>query len=134
MKIDEITENLEPVSGITRELVKEAESKLGLSLPEEYVSFVLRFNGAEGPIGANSYLATWPVESLVQFNKECEVEKSAPGLLIFGSDAAGMAYAFDTRANAFPIVESPFIGMSVNDALFCAQSFFEFLRFLYDRE
>jgi hypothetical protein len=54
-------------------------------------------NGGEGFIGEN-YLRAWPVEDLIQSNKDYRVDEAAPGLFLFGSSGGGEAFAFDTRS------------------------------------
>ena len=49
---------------------------------------------------------------MADFNREYEVEKYAPGILLFGSDGGGDGYGFDTRSADMPIVCVPFIGMA----------------------
>jgi cell wall assembly regulator SMI1 len=69
----------------------------------------------------------WRVEELRAFNNEYEVEKYAPGLLFFGSDGGGEGFAFDLRTPQLTIVQVPFIGMSLTDAIPVASNFQEFL-------
>jgi hypothetical protein len=45
-----------------------------------------------GFIGEN-YLMAWPVEDLIQFNKEYLVDEAAPELFLFGSSGGGEAFA-----------------------------------------
>jgi len=52
-------------------------------LPREYVEFLNVTNGAEGFIGEN-YVMLWRVQVLALMNQSYQVEKYAPGLLIFG--------------------------------------------------
>jgi hypothetical protein len=42
------------------------------------------------------------------------IREFAEGLVIFGSDSGGTAYAFDTRYEETTIVEVPFIGMDLS--------------------
>lgn len=102
---------------------------MGIQLPRDYVEFVLRGNGAEGPVPNRGYLALWPVEVLRSRNEEYAVAEFAPGLLLFGSDGADTAYAFDST-NSMKIVELPFIGMSREEMEFVANTFTEFLQLL----
>jgi hypothetical protein len=85
-------------------------ASLGVALPSDYLSFLRQHNGGEGFIGDN-YIIFWKAEELADFNREYEVEKYAPGILLFGSDGGGEGYGFDTQSAAMPIVRVPFIGM-----------------------
>jgi hypothetical protein len=115
----------------TSSLIREIESKLGLSFPDDYKNFMMEFNGAEGPIGSQSYLMLWRIEELEDLNKVAAVDEFAPGLLLFGSDGGGMSYAFDTRKTNTLIVEVPTEILSIDKVKQCGQTFQEFLEYLY---
>lgn len=83
---------------------------LGPSLPRSYLDFLQQHNGGEGFIGQN-YIILWKAEELVDFNREYEVDKYAPGILLFASTGGGEGYGFDTLSTSMPIVQIPFIGM-----------------------
>jgi hypothetical protein len=91
-------------------VVEELSSSLGVALPSDYLDFLRHHNGGEGFIGDN-YIVFWKAEDLADFNREYEVEKYAPGILLFGSDGGGEGYGFDAQSVAMPIVRVPFIGM-----------------------
>lgn len=91
-------------------VVEELTSRLGIALPADYLDFLRQHNGGEGFIGAN-YIVFWKAEELMDFNREYEVEKYAPGILLFGSDGGGEAYGFDVQSREMLIVRVPFIGM-----------------------
>src|SRR5579859_1697783 len=92
------------------------EAEARAHLPEDYVQFLQRCNGGEGFIG-KAYLILWPVEELVKMNKAYEVEEYASGVLIFGSNGGGEAFAFDMRSDTKPIVSLPFVGMDLKEIL-----------------
>jgi hypothetical protein len=83
---------------------------LKVELPHDYREFLRASNGGEGFVGQN-YIALWRAEELKTLNDGYDVGQFAPGLLLFGSDGGGEAYAFDTRANPWVVVQTPFIGM-----------------------
>ena len=117
----------------TKENLKDVEGNLNYILPEQYKMFMLISNGAEGIIGKHSYLVIWPIDQITELNKEYAVNEFTPGLMYFGSDGGGMAYAFDNRMKETPIVEFPFESVNIQDAKLCGNTFNEFLRNLYDR-
>ncbi|TGQ69870.1 MAG: SMI1/KNR4 family protein [Mesorhizobium sp.] len=90
-------------------------SNLGVTLPEDYIKFLKEHNGGEGFIG-DSYIIFFKAEELVDFNREYEVEKYAPGILLFASNGGGEAYGFDTHDVEMPIVRIPFIFMERQSA------------------
>jgi len=108
------------------ELIREFEDKAGFELPGDYKQFLRRADGGEGFVG-HAYLILWPVEQLQELNDAYQVEEYASGLLLFGSDGGGEAYAFDTRAAGKPIVSVPFVGMERQLARAMGADFREFL-------
>lgn len=99
----------------TEGAVVDLERETGFRLPLAYREFMLRSNGLEGFIGKRHYLVLWPVERIAELNAAYGVSEFAPGLLLIGSDGGDSAYAFDTRLESSPLVEVPFIGMSLNE-------------------
>jgi len=108
--------------------IAECETQLGLRLPSEYKQFHRLTDGAEG------FVRLWAVGELAQFNERYEVQRNAPGLLLFGSDGCGDAFGFDTRSSPWAIVQVPFVGMEWAVARPLGTSFYAFLRELHRRE
>ena len=127
----ELIAQLELGQGISSTSIQDVQSKLGLRLPGDYVNFILSFNGGEGFVG-NSYLVLWPIEEIIPMNEACQVQKFAPGLLLFGSDGGGEAYAFDTRSDSMSVVKVSFVGMSLAEAEVIARTFTDFLEYLHN--
>lgn len=112
------------------EAIRKFEKLSGLTLPVDYAVFIKESNGGEGFVGPNAYLILWPVEQLLELNKAYQVQECAPGLLFFGSDGGGEAFAFDTRMPEIPIVAVPFVGMDCSLARQISVSFSGFLKTL----
>jgi len=110
------------------------ERQLGVKLPVEYAEFLSKTDGGEGFIGRDAYVILWPVGEIVSMNQAYEVQKYAPGLLIFGSDGGGEAFGFDTRSPEWPVVQVPFVGMAWDLARPMGATFDEFLERLYEIE
>jgi len=89
-------------------------------------------NGGEGFVGKN-FLRVWPVEDLIQANKDLLVNEGAPGLFLFGSNGGGEAFAFDTRSAPPPVVAVPFI-VGLEDVIAISPTFGSFLQHLYQSE
>jgi len=102
--------------------IEELSSRLSVTLTSDYLDFLRQHNGGEGFIGDN-YIVLWKAEELADFNREYEVEKYAPGILLFGSDGGGDGYGFDTTSASMEIVRIPFIGMDRRYAIPVATSF-----------
>ena len=110
--------------------LRKVESEIGLRLPQDYAEFLQQADGGEGFVG-NAYLILWRVGDLVEMNKAYQVAEYAPGLIVFGSDGGGEAFAFDTRTEAQPIVSVPFVGMELKSARPMALTFKAFLEDLF---
>lgn len=123
----QLLDGLERRPGATTAAMTAGAAELGAPLPADYVEFLKLTNGGEGFINKQAYVMLWGIEELASMNKSYEVEKYAPGLLIFGSDGGGEAYGFDTRDSQWPVVQVPFVGMDWSLAQRKGQSFGDFL-------
>jgi hypothetical protein len=132
--IQEYIEELDLSEGASENLIKNVESQLSFTLPNEYKSFMIFSNGAEGSIGKNSYVALWSLDEIVELNKAYSVNEFAHGLVLFGSDGGNTAYAFDKRTPEISVVEIPFIIMDLDDVEKCGKTFDDFLYYLYTAE
>jgi hypothetical protein len=113
--------------GAAKTVIAEGAAQLGVPLPADYVEFLKLANGGEGFISEHAYVMLWGIEELAAMNRSYEVQKYAPGLLIFGSNGGGEAYGFDTRDRQWPVVQVPFVGMDWTLAQPKGRSFGEFL-------
>ena len=128
----ELMKNMDITEPASEEIIITVENKLNISFPLQYKEFMLKSNGAEGPIGDNSYLVIWPIEEIVELNEGYGVNEFTPGLVYFGSDGGGSAYAFDVREKDIPIVEFPFDSIHIEDAGLIAGTFGEFIKKIYE--
>jgi len=123
----EILENFDSNDASSMEIMEDVERQFGLQFPSDYKTFMAARDGGEGFIGGQ-YLILWRVGELIEFNRDYEVEKYAPGLVFFGSNGGGEAFAFDARPKGnMGICMVPFIGMSLRDAKLVADTFEKFL-------
>lgn len=110
------------------------EHQFGIQFPADYKHFMASRDGGEGLVGSH-YLILWRAGELIEFNRDYEVEKYAPGLVFFGSNGGGEAYAFDVRpGEKMEIRMVPFIGMSLRDAELIADTFESFLNRLVETD
>ncbi|WP_363928501.1 SMI1/KNR4 family protein [Thiobacillus sp. 0-1251] len=72
-------------------------------------------------------MSLWAIGELSELNRGYRVEEFAPDLLFFGSDGGDEAFAFDFRDPTMPIVEVPFIRMSLDEVRPLAATFTEML-------
>ena len=113
--------------------IAECEQRLGHALPAEYVQFLNMMDGGQGFIN-REYVIFYSVGEIFSVNEAYEIEKAAPGLLVFGSNGGGEAYGFDTRNAKWPVVQLPLIGMEWSVAWPKGDSFYEFLKTLYESD
>jgi len=131
-KVKRFTEKMDLNPPAIVEMLDDVQAKLKIIFPKEYIEFMLEYNGAEGQVGSNSYLMIWSTEQIIPFNDGYAVNEFTPGLVYFGSDGGGMAYAFDFRTPTTSIVEFPFESIQIEDANLCGTTFNEFLEHLYN--
>lgn len=106
--------------------ISKAERILNISFPEDFRDFLMESNGGEGSIGEN-YVMLWNTDELGEYNNSYQVDEYAKGLVLFGSDGGGEAFAFDMRTSPPPIVSVPFVGVSLEYANPLAGKFVAFL-------
>ncbi len=124
---DRLLSRLSLGAGLEESRIISALDRLGISAPEDYVSFMSRSNGAEGAIGDAGYLVLWPVEKMEALNREYNIAEFAPGYVLFGSDGGDTAFAFSkTQPRIF--FRMPFIGMSDHEAQPIGSTFIEFTK------
>jgi hypothetical protein len=80
------------------ELVRHVSSVYGASLPEDYVAFLRRANGADGTLANGAPVVLWSAELLARVN--ADFEHRMPGFLIIGSDTGDYVYGIDLRPDA----------------------------------
>jgi SMI1 / KNR4 family (SUKH-1) len=130
---EELFANFESNPPASSALIAQSQRGLNHALPADYVCFLQQMNGGEGALGDNAYLVLWRVEELVEKSVGYEVADRAPELLLFGSNGAGEAFAFDTRSSPPTIIAIPFMGLGDldDDAIVISTSFRGFLDVLF---
>lgn len=121
--VKQVIESLDVTEKVSKKIPR---CILGNALPDDFIELYKYSNGGEGFIG-DGYLIVWRSEELEKFNSEYEVEKYAPGIILFGSNGGGEAFGFDTRSTPFKVVQIPFVGMNLKYARTVADSFTELL-------
>jgi hypothetical protein len=109
-----------------RDAITKFEAEKSISLPKEYVDFLLRMNGGYGFVG-EAYFTFWRIEELIEDNKGYGITENAPGLLAFGSNGGGEAYAFDMRFCVNDVICIPFMTLDWEDAIRIAPTFDKFV-------
>ncbi len=119
--------------GASIEAIKNIKRELDFDLPKVYLEILMEFNGGEGEIGKNSLLNLYPVEELIDINKDYIILlEQIPQYFIIGKDAADTGYALHKQYGTFHSFglmsnfETDFIE-------FCGNSFFEFIEYIYNK-
>ena len=118
----------EPADSIT---LKKFEKEFNISLPEEYLQFMLLHNGGEGPIGEYGYLAIFGTEEIAEFYQESSLKDVLAGFFIFASDRSGYLYAFDFSSSNVKVVEIPDNIREMAEMKLVAESFGDFIEYIY---
>lgn len=114
-------------------LIKEFVHSVDFKLPSDYLDFISKSNGAEGPVGQNSYLILLSIEELMNDYKVYQTDLFFPDYFVFGQDAADTAYVIEKKTSHIHAIG--FLANSETDPPeFCGTNFLEFLRYLYNRK
>jgi len=95
---------------------------------KDYLAFMRRHNGGDGPVGHDGYVTIWPLEEVISGTEEAGTPEFAPGLLLFAGDGGNEAFAFDRHDPSWPIVSVPLVGLSRKEMKFVASTFSEFIK------
>jgi SMI1 / KNR4 family (SUKH-1) len=110
--------------------ISELRRQFSVSMSSDYFQFLLIGNGGCGDVGSGDYAMFWGSDEIPSYNLEYETNTYAPGLILFGSNGGGEAFAFDSSQGTLTIGIVPFVGLSLVEYRPMAQSFVEFLELL----
>lgn len=127
--IEKLLAQMQKNPGASEASLHELVEKSWVALPEWYLNLLRISNGAEGDVGS-SYLGLWPAEDVINQNIGYCTQEFYPGMLLFGSDMGGIAYAFDGREGKTSIAEVPFISSFPEDVISRGDTLDDFLQFL----
>lgn len=126
--MDEQLKNFERRDGASDESILALERAIGMPVPADYAQCLRKFDGGEGLVGDSLYLVLWGATEVARLNEAYQAKEYVPGLILFGSDGGGEAFAFDTRHSPWSVVQVPFVGLDLQDAQHLANSFSEFIK------
>lgn len=95
------------------------------NLPQDYLAFMHQHNGGEGPVGKNAYIQLIPLEELASFNKDYEIEKYFPNIILFGTDLGGTLFGYEHKKKMYCAIDS--CSMFEEDVRYTAKSFDGFI-------
>ena len=109
--------------------VKQFQDHAPPNLPRTYLRFVSACDGARGKIPYDTgYIEFWPLERVLERNREQGLQKSLPGFFAFASDGADELFLFDLRKDDGAPVCSVSAKAPTSDAVApITNSFSEFL-------
>jgi len=132
--IPEVTMRPAYPTGELEALISDFVAEVGKIPHQDYLDFIRRHAGCDGPVGKNGYIRIWPLENVLLRTEQADVDQFAPGLLLFAGDGGGEAYAFDRQTAGWPIVTVPLVGLSRKEMKPVAATFSEFIRKLANDE
>ncbi|MEE0061344.1 MAG: SMI1/KNR4 family protein [Acutalibacteraceae bacterium] len=132
MKILEMMKDMDLNIPSNINILHNMESKFEIKFPKQYFDFMKIHNGGEGPIGEYGYLAVWDTEEIFDYNSTSSMKNFLPELFYFASDRGGTIYAFDMRNASMNIVELPDDSIDYSEVQVIANSFEEFITYIYE--
>lgn len=108
------------------------ENEFNFNLPNDYVEFMKKHDGGEGPIGKYGYLAVWNTSEAFSYNYEKNGPVLSDNLLYFASDRGGTLFAFKMESNSCTIIELQDDTIDLEKIEIIASSFEDFIQYEYD--
>jgi hypothetical protein len=125
-RVDELLSQCKRLPGASPATITRVAEELGVPLPEDYTRVIAASNGVEGFVGEN-YLMVYPIEELPIYNAEGIYDAFASGVIVFGSNGGGEAFAVVTSANPPLYIAAPMGAWHKEDVISLGRSFEEFL-------
>ncbi|MBP0610844.1 MULTISPECIES: SMI1/KNR4 family protein [Burkholderia] len=107
-----LSQHFELRTPATSSQIHDAETKIGLSFPKEYVDLLQITNG----LNSMGCLALHEIEILPERNVDYEVQKYLPGYFMIGDDSGGQAILINSSGEVFEV------GMGVMNPKFLERS------------
>ena len=125
--VRERLERLERHAGASGDDVRVLLEAMPVEWPEEYLACIRWSDGLEGYVGGRGYLWLWPTRDVPRLNTAYGVGELAPGLVLFGSDAASLGYGFDFGVPERPVISIEMAAMHREYLSVVAPSFNQFI-------
>lgn len=113
--------------GATEDDIETLQRRVGHPLPDEYLAFLRLSNGAEGQTGPN-YLCLY--SSTYIASDPFPYAEFVPGLLFIADTGGGGLFAFDLRAENFPVVITDHDDLDLDRLATLNVTFLGFLEFM----
>lgn len=116
----------------SQSLYNELKDKIDFNVDKDYLTFISKYNGAEGEIGDEQYLSLWDINNLLACNPYYEDVEECSTLFFIGTDGSNYGYAFDKITGN--IVGIDFLDIGNANPKTIAKSFPAFLESLNGKE
>jgi hypothetical protein len=83
-------------------LFEHVERTYGTRLPDDYVAFLRRANGAEGELPGGNPIVLFEAQVLKQANDDMDTQEWMPGFFVIGGDTGDYPFGIDLRPDAPP--------------------------------
>jgi hypothetical protein len=100
-------------------------SIVGVTLPQDYIEFMQKYNGGEGSVGKEAWLILFPLEELDEINEDYCIDEFLPNHCIIGSSGGGELFGVDTYGNYYAV---PAVSMSEEDRIDLGNTFVKFIQ------
>jgi SMI1 / KNR4 family (SUKH-1) len=107
--------------------LEEISSRFRISLPQDYVKFMLQTDGAEGFLGDQAYLMLYKARDILLINDSGNQQLPMPWMIRIGSNGGGRLYCLNSRANPVRIVAIDDICFDSEPIIDLGTSFQEFI-------
>lgn len=108
---------------ISDEELSEFQNHVNFQLPASYKEFLRKSNGGEGFVGANGYVALWPVGMILGNRLGYEFDKFLPDYIPIGSNGGGEALAIRRKGNSATFGYIPLSDLTENSFIEIDQDF-----------
>ena len=126
LSLKDLKTNFHTASPATSDEIAKLEAHFGFAFPGDFKEFLTVSNGLEGDVN-DGYLVLWSAGEMIELNEAYKVKEFVADIIIFGSDGAEEAFAFDISGAQTRIIKLPFIGMGHIPAEKLADTFEAFL-------
>jgi hypothetical protein len=96
--MDNVSAQLELHPGASEQAIKEMIEGVGMRLPQDYIDFLRRSNGAEGH-GPDLFVILQPAEKVPEMTAGYGATEFCPGLVVIGGDGLGNIIGVDGRSH-----------------------------------
>ena len=106
--------------------IKEIESIINFTLPDDFIFFASNYQGFEDLIGQH-YVRLWDIDEIISSNRNYQIFDNLPKTLGIGGNGGSEFIALEQTSNNLRVVLSPFIDLDPQYHIEIGNSFTDFL-------